>query len=60
MTQIPSAKEGYSKAIVQSFAGWYIATIYTHPEGIHEVCSRESDYFTTAAQAETHLKESRS
>ena len=42
--------------VLQSAAGWYIGTIYTHPRlEFKEPGSRDSDYFPTEAKAKFAL-----
>lgn len=40
--------------VLQSAAGWYIGTLY-NSGGFPEPGSRDSDYFSTKAEAEHHL-----
>lgn len=50
-------KERYSDLqVLRSGAGYYIGTVYIHPEGFAEPGSRDSDYFPTKEAAEEYLK----
>lgn len=42
--------------VLSSAAGYYVGTIYTHPEGWSEPGSRDTDYFNTRDEAETALR----
>lgn len=41
--------------VLHSGGGFYVGTIYENPDGYSEPGSRDSDYFSTLQQAETHL-----
>ena len=43
--------------VMRSAAGWYVGTTYTDPEdGFTEPNSRETDYFSSRAEAEKALE----
>jgi hypothetical protein len=53
----PTYKPGLSALqVFRSAAGYYVGTAYTAEDGTVEPGSRDSDYFRTEAQAQTHLR----
>ena len=41
--------------VLRSAAGYYVGTMYVHPEGWEEPGSRDSDYFASKDEAEAYL-----
>ena len=49
-------KEGYSEMqVLKSPAGYYVGTIYTDVDGFQEPGSRDSEYFGSHEEAQSHL-----
>jgi hypothetical protein len=53
-----SDKGNYSEMqVLRSAAGFYVGTIYNHPDGFQEPGSRDSGYFPTFDKAQEYLDE---